>query len=54
MNSTEWNRIKNIRPSKGINTTPDGKTQDLGRNAMKRIARAKGFRHIGKAKRVLS
>ena len=50
MNSTEWNRIKNIRQSKGVIVHKG--THDIGRNKAKREARASGSRHIGKAPRV--
>ena len=51
MNSTEWNRIKNIRQSKGV-IVHNRETHDIGRNKAKREARAKGLRHIGKAPRL--
>lgn len=51
MNKKQWERIKQIKPDRGL-VVVRGRTHDIGRNKAKALARASGSRHIGKAPRI--
>ena len=51
LSKERWNYLKTLQASPGTVVFKNG-TYNIGRNVLKKEARARGSRHIGKAKRL--